>query len=93
MNLSAKLREGWTPCKSKDHPEIFIQGNSKGEIEFGGLVLCKIPTEIVEQRNAYYNGQAARQMESVDNAYMRENDPRMPMFKDRRSKVSFGSGT
>lgn len=93
MNLSAKLREGWEPCKAKDHPEIHIQGNSRGEIEFGGLVLCKTPTEMVEQRNAYYQRQASQQMESVDNAYMRESDARMPLFKDRRSKVTFGSGS
>jgi len=31
-------------------------------------------------------------MESVDNTYMRENDPRMPMFKERKSTVTFGKG-
>jgi hypothetical protein len=31
-------------------------------------------------------------MESVDNSYMRESDPRMPMFKDKRSTVTFGKG-
>jgi len=29
-------------------------------------------------------------MQSVDNTFMRENDPRMPMFKERSSKVTFG---
>jgi hypothetical protein len=24
---------------------------------------------------------------------MRENDPRMPMFKERKSQVTFGKGT
>jgi len=32
-------------------------------------------------------------MQSVDNTYMRENDPRMPMFKERSSKVTFGTGS
>jgi hypothetical protein len=36
---------------------------------------------------------AQRQMESVDNNYMRENDPRMPVLRPERStKVTFGSG-
>jgi hypothetical protein len=32
-------------------------------------------------------------MESVDNNYMRENDPRMPLLRPERStKVQFGGG-
>jgi hypothetical protein len=62
-------------------------------IEVGGLLLCKTPVEFTEQRNAYYRKQADAQMESVDNTYMRENDPRMPMFKERKSTVTFGKGT
>ena len=65
----------------------------KDNIVVGGLMLCKTPTEFVEQRNAYYNGQADSQMKSVDNTLMRENDPRMPLFNDRKSKVTFGTGT
>ena len=42
---------------------------------------------------AYYQQQADAQMQSVDNTYMRENDPRMPMFKERKSTVTFGKGT
>jgi len=29
----------------------------------------------------------------VDNTFMRDNDPRMPLFKERRSEVTFGRGT
>lgn len=92
MNLSTKLREGYVPVKASDHPELHI-ASSNGQIEFGGLVLCKIPSEIVRQRGAYYNGQTRQQMESVDNNFMRENDPRMPLFKERKSNVTFGSGS
>jgi hypothetical protein len=49
--------------------------------------------EFTEQRNAYYNQQAESQMESVDNTFMRENDPRMPLYKERSTKVTFGKGT
>jgi hypothetical protein len=31
-------------------------------------------------------------MESVDNHFMRNNDPRMPLFADKKSTVSRGSG-
>ena len=61
-------------------------------IEIGGLLLCKIPVEFTEDRDAYYLDQANAQMNSVDNNFMRESDPRMPMFKERTSKVTFGKG-
>jgi hypothetical protein len=97
MNVSGKLREGWEPVKASDHPEVRLfsggQNRFPDSIEVGGLLLCKTPVEFTEQRNAYYNQQAESQMQSVDNAYMRENDPRMPLFKERSTKVTFGKGT
>jgi hypothetical protein len=70
-------------------------GNSRfpDGIEVGGLLLCKTPIEFTEQRDAYYRNIAGSQMESVDNNFMRENDPRMPLFQERKSEVkSFGKG-
>ena len=97
-NISGKLREGWEPVKASDHPEIRLFGSDSNAkfpdcVEVGGLLLCKTPVELTEQRNAYYRNQAEAQMQSVDNTYMRENDPRMPMFKERKSTVTFGKGT
>jgi hypothetical protein len=95
-NLSSKLREGWEPVKASDHPEIRLFGTSGGQfadsVVVGGLMLCKTPVEFTEQRDEYFQQQAATQMNSVDNTYMRENDPRMPLFKERSTKVSFGKG-
>lgn len=92
-NLSSKLREGYTYVKASDHPELKILAAEGDRVEVGGLVLCKIPTEFVAQRKAYYNNQTHHQMEAVDNNFMRDNDGRMPLFKQRTSKVVFGSGT
>lgn len=96
-HISAKLREGWEPVKASEHPEIQIMATGDkprfpDSIEIGGLLLCKTPKEFVEQRNSYYQRQTDGQMQSVDNAFMRENDPRMPVFKERRSEVKFGRG-
>lgn len=97
MNVSAKLREGWEPVKASEHPEVQILGTSGGRfpdsIEVGGLLLCKTPKEFVDQRDAYYRNQAEQQMKSVDNNFMRESDPRAPLFRERNSEVSFGRGT
>ena len=96
-NISSKLREGYEPCKAEEYPELMMhattEGRFKGNIEVGGLLLCRIPTEFLEQRAAYYANQNKSQMESVDNNFLRESDPRMPLFSDKKSKVTFGSGS
>ena len=96
MNVSSKLREGWTAVKASDHPEITLvtieNERFKDNIVIGGLMLCKAPVELVSERNEYYTQQTASQMNAVDNNLMRENDPRMPLFNDRKSKVTFGKG-
>lgn len=96
-NLSAKLREGWEPCTVEEQPKfrMLVDPNSryKDNIEIGGLLLCKTPKEFVAQRNAYINQQTQAQTDAVDNNLMRQSDPRMPLFKERKSTTSFGSGT
>ncbi len=91
-NVSQKLREGWEPVKAVDHPELMLQGDKNGNVEIGGLMLCKAPTEMVLSRKEYYENQARAQMESVDNNFMRNNDARMPLFKDTKTSTSRGGG-
>lgn len=95
-NMSKSLREGWEPCRLEDHPEMMlaVDGDAKnsGLIEVGGLILCKMPEEMFNQRQEYYMAQAQSQMTSVDAQVDKENDPRMPLFKERQTKVTFGNG-
>jgi hypothetical protein len=94
--VSKKMREGWEPVKAADHPELMLVGNATtGNVEIGGLMLCKMPTELAKSRDAYYQKQAQAQVESVDNHYLRNNDPRMPLFSEKKSTVErgFGSGS
>jgi len=92
-NVSRKMRDGWEPVKAEDHPELMIEGSAKtGNVEIGGLMLCKMIAEKARARDDYYDRQAQNQMESVDNHFMRNNDPRMPLFADRKSTVSGGKG-
>ena len=92
-NVSRKMRDGWVPVKAADHPELMLEANEKtGNVEIGGLMLCKQPTEQAQARDDYFAKQAQNQMESVDNHFMRNNDPRMPLFSDRKSTVSRGAG-
>jgi hypothetical protein len=95
-NISAKMREGWEPVRIEEQPkfQLLADPNSryKDNIEIGGLLLCKTPTEFVDQRNNHYSNQAEAQMTAVDNALMRQSDPRMPIFNEGKTTVSFGKG-
>lgn len=96
QNMSAKTREGWEPVRIEEQPQfkMMVDPSSrfKDNVEVAGLLLCKMPVEFIEQRAAYYGNKNRAQMESVDNNFMRENDPRMPLFAERKSSASFGKG-
>ena len=96
QNLIAKRREGWEPVRIEEQPKF--QGMTdpdsrfKDNIEVGGLLLCKVPKEFMEQRKDYFAQKNMAQLDSVDNNFMRENDARMPLFREKRSTTSFGKG-
>ena len=96
-NMSKRIREGWEPVRSDDHPEFeaptIEEGKHTGVIGVGGLLLAKMPVETVNQRSDYYNQMATQQMEAVDSNLMRESDNRMPLSNpERRTQVTFGKG-
>ena len=88
-NVSSKFREGWEPVKLEDHPELKIlpdiDSRFKGNVEVGGLLLCKNSTEMMDSRRDYQKDQANSQMQAVDNSFMKESDPRMPVLKPEKS--------
>ena len=97
MNVSSKMREGWEPVKHADHPEVILKAdpnsNFKEGIEIGGLLLCKAPQELMDQRKAYMNEKTRQQTEAVDSQYMNQSDPRMPKFAEgNENGRRFGKG-
>jgi len=95
-NVHKRRREGWEFVRAEDHPEfdapVIDEGKNAGCIGVGGLVLARIPEEIVAQRNSHYNKVAQTQMDAVDRDWMSENNPAMPKQKpQRKSSVTFGS--
>jgi len=96
-NISKSLREGYEPVKVEEQPKfkLLIDPNSRfgGNIEIGGLLLCKTPDEFVDQRNKHYQKQAENQMDAVDSSLLRQSDPRMPLFSERKSTTTFGKGS
>jgi hypothetical protein len=95
-NISGKLREGWEPVAIEEQPkfQLLIDPDSrfKNNIEIGGLLLCKAPSDLMEQRDAFYQKQSQAQTEAVDNNFMRQSDARMPLFNERKSTTTFGRG-
>ena len=94
-NVSSKFREGWTPVPKEDHPNLQvvsdIDSRFTDNIEVGGLLLCQNSTENMQARRDAQNAQAASQMQAVDNSYLRNSDPRMPVLNPERStRSSFG---
>jgi hypothetical protein len=95
-NISSKMREGWEPVTLEEQPKFKLLANPNGQfkdnIEIGGLLLCKIPTEFVEQRKQHYDEITNQQAEAVDNSLMRQSDARMPLFSERKSTSTKGFG-
>ncbi len=96
-NVSARMREGYEPVRLEELGDFEAptveDGTMKGVVSVGGLLLAKIPEEIVEERNAYFSQQTRDQQEAVDNDLLRESDPNSPILNpERKSKVTFGGG-
>ena len=100
-NMSKKLREGWELVRAEellkqigpnDYP-VMRSGTHEGVVGVGGLLLARIPEEIVESRKDYFRSKTKGQMDAVDHDLLKEQRPEMPINIDRQSRVTFGSGT
>ena len=99
-NVSKKLREGWEFVRAEEienqlgshaYP-VIRSGTYQGLIGVGGLVLARIPEEIVESRKEYFRNKTSDQMKAVDQDILREQRPEMPVNINRQSRVTFGGG-
>ena len=95
-NVMARLREGWEPVRADEYPDfdapIVDEGKFQGVIGVGGLILCRIPIETVQERTAYFTAKAEGQMDAVDNDLMKDGThPSMSISKpNRQSRVTIG---
>lgn len=99
-NMSRKMREGWEPVNPNEHKELALftdprQRQHAQMVEVGGLILARMPREMAEARRKYYEQITQQQMKSIDERLAAEQtDSRMPIFNERRTKVSnFGRGS
>lgn len=92
-NFQKRSREGWEPVNAEDFPEMMIElntGVTHGKVEVGGLILCQMPLEMVQQRNAHYQKVTAQELEAAEDSYMRDDDERMKKVIEKRRQAVFG---
>jgi hypothetical protein len=95
-NLSARIREGWELVRKDEYPDFeaptIDSGRYEGVFGVGGLLLARIPTEIVEERKDYFMQMNADAMQAVDNDLLKENQHHSMAIQkpERQSRVTFG---
>jgi hypothetical protein len=95
-NVMARLREGWEPVRADEYPDfespIVEEGKFEGVIGVGGLILCRIPIETVQERDQFFASKTQNQMDAVDNDMMRDGShPSMSISRpERQSRVTIG---
>jgi hypothetical protein len=93
-NATGKLRSGWEFVRSDEYPDenypTLKEGKYAGVIGVGGLVLARIPEELAQQREAYYQSRTKDREDAVNNDLLKEQHPGMPINQDRQSRVTFG---
>ena len=95
-NISARIREGWELVRKEEYPEFeaptMDSGKYEGVFGVGGLLLARIPVEIVEERTDYFLQRNAEAMQAVDNDLMKETQHHSMAIQkpERQSRVTFG---
>ena len=95
-NVMARLREGWEPVRADENPDFdsptVDEGKFEGVIGVGGLILCRIPLETVQERADYFAKKTQSQMDAVVNDMMKDGQhPSMSINRpDRQSRVTIG---
>lgn len=91
-NFAKRMREGWEPIDVADYPELQAYSGDRvsGHAEVGGLIACRMPAEMVQQRNAHYRGIARQQQQSAEEHYMRDQHELVKKVAENSRKTVFG---
>ena len=95
-NVSARIIEGWELVRKEEYPEFeaptIDSGRYEGVFGVGGLLLARIPVEIVDERTDYFLQRNADAMQAVDNDLMKETQHHSMAIQkpERQSRVTFG---
>jgi hypothetical protein len=93
-NMAGKLRSGYELVRADEYPDseypTIHDGKYQGVIGVGGLLLARIPDEIVKSREAYFNNMTQDADAAIEQDLMKEQHPGMPINAERQTRVTFG---
>ena len=92
-NMSGKIRSGYELVRADEYPgseyPTVQDGKYKGVIGVGGLLLARIPVEVVKSREAYFNSMTQDADTAIERDLMKEQHPGMPINAERQYRVTF----
>ena len=93
-NVAGRLRSGYELVRADEYQgseyPVISEGKYKGVIGVGGLLLAKVPIEVVKAREAYFDGMTKDANDAIESDLMKEQHPGMPINAERQSRVTFG---
>ena len=93
-NMAGRLRSGYELVRADEYPgtnyPVMNDGKYKGIIGVGGLLLARIPEEIVKARDEYFRKITQDKDEAIESDLMKDQHPSMPINAERQTRVTFG---
>ena len=93
-NMAGHLRSGFELVRAEEYPNseypVIKEGKYQGMIGVGGLLLGRIPNEVVEARKEYFARMTQEKTDAIEKDLMKEEHPSMPINSERQTRVTFG---
>jgi len=93
-NMAGRLRSGYELVRADAYPgsdyPVMNEGKYKGVIGVGGLLLARIPEEIVKSRDEYFKKVTQDKDEAIESDLLKDQHPSMPINAERQTRVTFG---
>jgi len=93
-NMAGKLRSGYELVRADAYPgseyPVVTEGKYKGVIGVGGLLLSRIPDELVKARDEYFRKMTQDKDDAIESDLFKDQHPSMPINAERQTRVTFG---
>jgi hypothetical protein len=96
QNVGKRTAEGWEFVQAEEVPEMLQSsdvregGRYEGAVCRGDLALAKMPTELAESRQEFYENRSREMVDAVNAQLMNSSDSRMPISNQSRTQISRG---
>ena len=93
-NMAGRLRSGYELVRADEYPgsnyPVMNEGKYKGIIGVGGLLLSRIPDELVKARDEYFRKMTQDKDDAIESDLLKDQHPSMPINAERQTRVTFG---